>query len=201
MPDYKRLIPIFQSSPLLNSLLDVFINSFDLFEGDVGDALSFLNLDNASAEDLDAIGALVGLERPMRDISVGYLKTDDFQNAPDYSKYFVKDANTTDSYEKIDDTYFRMLIRAQIIKNSCYAFSRDDIESFCQYIFFNEHFTYIDFTITFDNDACVCTVSTDDSLSQTAKAFLQRYIVDALGRKIYDFPYPSHMQILKMNFT
>jgi hypothetical protein len=200
MPDYKRLIPSFQASSVLNALLDVFIKSFDLFEKDVEEALRFLNIDEASADYLDFIGALVGIERPMRDITTGYLKTDDFQNVPDYSKYFVSGANTTDSYRKVDDVYFRMLIRAQIIRNSCYTFSRDEIESFCRYIFSNERFTYIDFTTTFDGKSCVCTVSTDNSLSQTAKAFLQRYIVDSLGRKVYDFPYPAYMQRLQVNF-
>ena len=92
-------------------------------------------------EYLDNIGALVGIERPVRDTTTGYLKTDDFQNIPDYSKYFVVGTDTTGSYKKVDDAYFRMLIRAQIIKNSSYTFSHDDIESFCKYIFSNERFT------------------------------------------------------------
>jgi hypothetical protein len=167
----------------------VLLDSCNQLDSDIAEALKFLNIDEASDEYLDNIGALIGIARPARDISSIYLKSDDSLYTPDFAKYYVKDAKNEKAVRKVDDAYYRMLIHGQIIRNSTYCFSQDEMELFCQYVFSNDIFTSIDFEV--ENYTAYVTVNSE--LSQLGRAFLQQFSIDGKGRKIFDFPYPPYI--------
>ncbi|MDR1333698.1 MAG: DUF2612 domain-containing protein, partial [Holosporaceae bacterium] len=116
--DYKKLIPQFKNSPVINGLLDAFNAAFERLDSDIAEAFRMLNIDECEGEYLDNLGALIGISRPVLNLGDRFLKTDDFSNSFENSDYYVMNAPVNISYSAVHDDYYRTLIKAQIFKNN-----------------------------------------------------------------------------------
>jgi hypothetical protein len=187
LDDYKRLIPHLENAPVLNALLDVFNNAFLPFSEDIAEAFRMLNIDECEGEWLNNLGALIGISRPVMPIQLDYLKTDDFVNALDLSPFFISNAPAIAVNTLVPDDYFRMIIKAQIVRNNSQTYSINDLELLAKFIFSRDHITT--FYGVISNTEIVMHIN--NGFSNLSKAFLQSFRMDQFGRTKWDFPYPD----------
>jgi hypothetical protein len=184
--DYKKLIPQFKNSPVLNKLLDAFNAAFQRLDTDIAEAFSMLDIDKCEGEYLDNLGALVGVSRPVLSLGDHFLKTDDALNSFENTNYYVMNAPINDNFLLVPDDYYRMLIKAQIFKNNQAVFSVNVLEQCVKILFFLENITIFYVEISGNT----LTVHINKDLSHNTLYFLQSFKTDALGRKKFDFPWP-----------
>jgi hypothetical protein len=191
LDDYRRLIPQLQNAPVLNALLDVVDNSFLRLSEDIGEAFRMLAIDECEGEWLDNLGALIGIGRPTLNINLDYLKTDDLANSLDSSPFFISNAPSIVENTLAPDDYYRMVIKAQIVKNNLQTYSINDLELLAKFIFSQEHITT--FYPVLDSETSL-TLHINQEFSHLSRAFLQTFRTDVFGRKKWDFPYPDIIQ-------
>lgn len=184
--DYKKLIPQFKNSPVINGLLDAFNAAFQRLDADIAEAFRMLNIDECEGEYLDNLGALVGVSRPVLSLGDRFLKTDDFLNSFENTNYYVTDAPTNDNYRLVTDDYYRMLIKAQIFKNNQAVFSVNVLEQCMKILFFRDDITV--FYIEISGNTLNVHINKD--VSNDTLSFLASFKTDSLGRRKFDFPWP-----------
>lgn len=191
LDDYRKLIPQLQNAPVLNGLLDVIDNSFLRLSEDIAEAFRMLDIDQCEGEWLDNLGALIGIARPTININLDYLKTDDLVNSLDASPFFISNAPSIVNNTLAPDDYYRMVIKAQIVRNNLQTYSINDLELLAKFIFSQEHITTFYPVI---NSETSLTMHVNSGFSHLSMAFLQTFRTDAFGRKKWDFPYPDIIQ-------
>lgn len=191
--DHKKLISPLRKAPILNKLLDSFLIAGEEVEKFLDEAFRMLNINECSGEWLDNLGLLLGVARPVIDLSDRFLKTDNPENSLDTAKYYVTNAPIEQRVTLVDDEYYRKLIKAQIIKNSIQIVAINDLEFIADLILGRDIFNtfYIECTNFANGDI---TVHVDDKMSHDSLAFIQNFSKDSLGRKKFHFPYPPQVK-------
>jgi hypothetical protein len=191
LPDYKNLIPQFENSPVMNKLLDAINGAFAILDRDLEDAFDNLNIDKCNGEWLDNLGDLVGVRRPVLLVGTLFLQSDNYTHPLDESVYYVMNATLPDN-KAVGDEYFRMLIRAQIIRNNMTVYSINVLENLVRKILFNDLITLL--VPNFSPEKGALTLSVNSGISTNGKAFLQSFTFDKFSRKKWAFPWPSVVQ-------
>lgn len=195
--DHKKLISPLKNAPILNKLLDSFLFAGEDVENSLNEAFRMLNIDECSGQWLDNLGLLLGITRPVVDISDRYLKTDNLENSVDTSKYYVNNAIIEQHFVLVDDDYYRKLIKSQIIKNSIKIVSVNDLELVADTILGRDLFNT--FYIECNNfNTGTITVHVDDKMSHDSLTFVQNFSIDSLGRKKFHFPYPPQVKTVSV---
>lgn len=192
MDDYKKLIPQFRSAPVLNALLDALASAFEPIYQAVAESFYLLNIDNCHGEYLDNLGALIGVVRPVLSNVTRWLSTDDHDRSLDTGIFFVTGAKTESVSALASDSYYRKLIKAQIIRNTLKGYSFDVFESILE-LLLDDAIENIKVDWTNYDDGAI-TIHIDDTFSHESRVFLQNYAFDKYGRMIFNFPYPPHIK-------
>jgi hypothetical protein len=195
LDDYKKLIPQFKNSPVINALLDVLNNSFSRLDADIAEAFRMLDIDQCEGEYLDNLGALVGIYRPVINIGDKFLIADNFANPLENTFHYVSNAPVDSRYLLAADDYYRMMIKAQIFKNNLTIFSVNVLEQIAKIIFFQEDITTF-YVIRIEDD--ILEVHVNQNLSDETLAFLQSFKIDSFGRKKFDFPWPPSIKTVNV---
>lgn len=192
MDDYKKLIPQFKNAPVLNALLDALNTAFDPIKQTIEDSFFLLNIDNCYGEYLDNLGALVGVIRPVLSNVTRWLSTDDLDNSLDTGVFFVTGAKSESVSALASDSYYRKLIKSQIIRNTLKGYSFDVFEQILD-LLLEDSISKIKIDWTNYDDGMI-NVHIDETFSHESRVFLQNYSYDKYGRMLFDFPYPPHIK-------
>lgn len=192
--EFAKLIPLYQNAQVLRQILNAFYIPFYNVFMEIKKDFEMLNIDKCSGEYLDNLGKLLGINRPIRDLSFQYLKADSLYQSLDFSSFYVKNASTDEKLTLVNDDVYRKFIKSQIIRNNYNNFSINTMEQIIDLIL-GENLPILRIDSIATNDKMFkVTVTTDNSMSHFSRAFLQSRGYDKLDRKIWDFPWPPRVK-------
>jgi hypothetical protein len=196
LTDYKRLIPRFKNSPVINAFLNAINDAFRNIDDDLQETFDMFNINKCSGEWLDNLGMLVGVTRPTLGKGTPYLQSDNTAAPFDVAVYYVVNAVTFENTIAGDD-YFRMLVKAQIARNTTTVYSVNALEFLARSILFEEPLST--FYADFDTNNETLTVTVNKAVGYLGIAFLQSFVVDGYGRIKWGFPWPPQVKHIKID--
>jgi hypothetical protein len=194
--DYKKLIPHFKNSPVMNAFLNAINDAFGTIDGDLRETFDMLNINKCSGDRLDDLGMLLGVNRPTVGRGTPYLQADNTAAPFDIGMYYVSNAPTVEN-EIAGDDYFRMLVKAQIARNTTVVYSVNALEFLAKSILFEEPLKV--FFVDFNANDGTLNVSVNKEISYLGLSFLQSFSVDGYGRVKWGFPWPPQVKQIKIN--
>ena len=180
----------------MNAFLNAINDAFRNIDADLQETFDMLNINKCSGEWLDNLGMLVGATRPTLGRGTPYLQSDNTAAPFDTGIYYVSNAPSVESAIAGDD-YFRMLVKAQIARNTTIVYSVNFLEFLAKSILFEEPLSvfYVDFNAT---DGTL-NVGVNKEVGYLGLSFLQSFSVDGYGRVKWSFPWPPQVKQIKIN--